>query len=243
MALFRAIYIKFWNDDTKVADEFTPEDKYFYLYLLTNPHTNLCGCYELPFKAASRETGYNEDTVRRLIDRMANVHKVIRFDEDTKEVLIPNWHKYNWTASEKLLKAVIEQSAYIKSKAFRDYVVGMASGDTVSIPYPYPSDTSGYITGSNTDTVSISNKESKSKKFVPPTVDEVNAYCVERNNVINPEYFVDYYASQNWKKANGRPLADWKAAVRQWEQKDKKEPKQEKAFDIKKYAKEQGWFD
>ena len=163
MALYRQIYIKFWNDDAKVADEFTPEDKYFYLYLLTNPHTNLCGCYELSFKAASRETGYNEDTVRRLIDRMVNVNKVIRFDEDTREVLIPNWHKYNWTKSKDLVKAIREQSAYIKSNSFRDYIEKVLESKTVGTPSQDGGETSVYITVPSTDTVSISDKESKSK--------------------------------------------------------------------------------
>ena len=84
--------------------------------------------------------------------------------------------------------------------------------------------------------------DSKRKRFQAPTVDEVNAYCIERNNGVNAERFVDYYSSQGWKKANGRPLADWKAAVRQWEQRDKKEePKQEKSID--ELAKEWGWDD
>ena len=43
MAVFRTISNSFWTD-SKVDDTFTPEDKYFYLYLLTNPHTNICGC-------------------------------------------------------------------------------------------------------------------------------------------------------------------------------------------------------
>ena len=46
MALYRTIQISFWTD-TKIVDDFTPEDKYFYLYLFTNPHTNLSGCYEI----------------------------------------------------------------------------------------------------------------------------------------------------------------------------------------------------
>ena len=84
--------------------------------------------------------------------------------------------------------------------------------------------------------------DSKRNRFQAPTVDEVNAYCIERNNGVNAERFVDYYSSQGWKKANGRPLADWKAAVRQWEQRDKKEePKQEKSID--ELAKEWGWDD
>lgn len=41
MAIYRNIHTTFWTD-TKIADEFTPEDKYFVLYCLTNSYTNLC---------------------------------------------------------------------------------------------------------------------------------------------------------------------------------------------------------
>ena len=58
MALYRTISLSFWNDN-KIVDDFTPEDRYFYLYLLTNPHTNLIGCYEISLKQMSYETGYN----------------------------------------------------------------------------------------------------------------------------------------------------------------------------------------
>ena len=50
MAIYRNVRLSFWTDN-KVIDEFTPEDKYFYLYLLTNPQTNLCGCYETSYKS------------------------------------------------------------------------------------------------------------------------------------------------------------------------------------------------
>ena len=46
MAIYRNVSMSFWTD-SKVADDFTAEDRYFYLYLFTNPHTNLCGCYEI----------------------------------------------------------------------------------------------------------------------------------------------------------------------------------------------------
>ena len=60
-------------------------------------------------------------------------------------------------------------------------------------------------------------KKYKRKKEDPPTIDEVRAYCLERGNRVDPERFIDYYASQKWKKANGQPVADWKACVRTWE--------------------------
>lgn len=62
---------------------------------------------------------------------------------------------------------------------------------------------------------------SVSKKQVIPSFDDVANYCKERGNGIDPQAFIDYYASQNWKKANGRPLYDWKAGVRTWENKRK----------------------
>jgi hypothetical protein len=70
------------------------------------------------------------------------------------------------------------------------------------------------------------NNPPKRKRFVPPTIDEVKAYCEERKNNVDAERFIDYYSSQNWKKANGRPLEDWKAAVRTWEKNNYDKPKQ-----------------
>lgn len=54
-------------------------------------------------------------------------------------------------------------------------------------------------------------------KFSPPSVEEVAAYCRQRNNGINPQQFVDYYTAQGWKLSNGRVMCDWQAAVRTWE--------------------------
>ena len=59
------------------------------------------------------------------------------------------------------------------------------------------------------------------KRFTPPTAAEVVAYAVERNATnFDPHRFLDYYQAQGWKLANGRPMADWKAAVRTWLSRD-----------------------
>ena len=76
-------------------------------------------------------------------------------------------------------------------------------------------------------------KKIKKSIFRPPTVDEVRAYCLERNNNIDPERFIDYYSQQKWKLANGNKMSDWKAAVRNWERRDAKkkaEPKSRTNF-------------
>lgn len=59
------------------------------------------------------------------------------------------------------------------------------------------------------------------KRFKPPTVDEVAEYCKERKNSIAPQQFVDFYTSKGWKVGD-QPMKDWKAAVRTWENRDKK---------------------
>ena len=58
------------------------------------------------------------------------------------------------------------------------------------------------------------------KRFTPPTVDEVRAYCQDRQNGVDPQRFVDYYTSNGWMVGKNK-MKDWKAAVRTWEQKDK----------------------
>lgn len=58
-----------------------------------------------------------------------------------------------------------------------------------------------------------------SRRFIPPDVDEVQAYCRERNNHIDAQRFVDFYASKGWKVGK-EPMKDWKAAVRTWERRN-----------------------
>lgn len=57
--------------------------------------------------------------------------------------------------------------------------------------------------------------------FSPPTVEMVKAYCQERGNRVDPQRFVDFYASKGWKVGN-QPMKDWRAAVRTWERSESK---------------------
>lgn len=52
--------------------------------------------------------------------------------------------------------------------------------------------------------------------FVPPTLEEVEAYCQERKNNISPQRFIDYYEARGWMLGN-TPMESWKAAIRSWE--------------------------
>ena len=57
------------------------------------------------------------------------------------------------------------------------------------------------------------------RRFTPPTVEQVQAYCKERGNAVDPQRFVDFYTAKGWRVGN-QPMKDWKAAVRTWERGD-----------------------
>lgn len=65
-------------------------------------------------------------------------------------------------------------------------------------------------------------KDSKDKRFTPPTPDEVSAYAIEKGLTIDAEAFVDFYTSKGWKVGNNS-MRDWRAAVRNWVRRDKKD--------------------
>lgn len=167
MAIYRNVSLSFWEDN-KIVDNFTYKDKYFLLYLLTNPHTNLIGCYEVSIRQMSNELGLDKSEVEELLTRMEQVHKVILYAEETKEILIKNWHKYNWTKSEKLLKKVESLTQYIKSEKLRKELEKILERYRVSIGYPYPRYTSVSVSVSDSDlninnNININNLDNSTK--------------------------------------------------------------------------------
>ena len=59
----------------------------------------------------------------------------------------------------------------------------------------------------------------KSKRFVPPSIEEVKEYCKQRNNKVDPEQFINFYESKGWMVGKNK-MKDWKAAVRTWEKRE-----------------------
>lgn len=57
------------------------------------------------------------------------------------------------------------------------------------------------------------------KRFTPPSLEEVKAYCEERNNGVDPQAFIDFYTSKGWKIGK-ETMKDWQAAVRTWERRE-----------------------
>jgi len=82
----------------------------------------------------------------------------------------------------------------------------------------------GRPTYNNINNIINNNNNNKGANFKPPSVDEVKAYCSDRNNGIDAQSFIDFYESKGWMIGKNK-MKDWKAAVRTWEKRDKQESK------------------
>ena len=218
MAACREIDPRFWND-RKVQEDMTQLERYIFLYLLTNQHSNICGCYEISARQIAWDTGVTEDKVNKALDNLESTHAVIMRDAETREILIVNWHKYHWSSSEKLLKGVAKLVADIKSETLRKHIedtltirYGYAL-DTLYIPYPYPIDTVSIPYDSGSDTLSIpydSSENSVSESSFADdeaveTDDDSEAPNIKLNNnkIINSN--ISSYTAESKYKANNNP--------------------------------------
>ena len=94
MGINRIVNTDFW-DDEKVLDNFSPEDKFFWLFLLTNPKTRQLGIYKLPIKVIQFYTGYNEASITVLLERFDKVYGMIKYNHETQEVAILNYLRWS----------------------------------------------------------------------------------------------------------------------------------------------------
>ena len=86
----RIVSTSFWEDE-KIVNMFTPEDKYFYLYLLTNPRTSQLGVYKFVPKLAAFDLGYSVDTVLNLLKRFEDKYGMVKYSDSTNEIAIKNF--------------------------------------------------------------------------------------------------------------------------------------------------------
>ena len=202
MAVYRQVMLSFWTDSF-IDDNFSAEDKYFYLYILTNTHTTLCGCYEVSEQRMGKEMGLSTDSVMAIIERFSKTFDLIRYNHSTKEILILKWSKYNWNASPRFRVAVENELEKIKDQSFKEYLLRLLDGEEIDKSiYPidrvmgengnseYPIDTNVIVNVNDTVSVnsnSLTVKETKRtrKKYedTPEFITFWEAYPVHANKV------------------------------------------------------------
>lgn len=127
MEVFTKVERGYWQDEFIL--ELTPEQKFFYLYLMSNSKVNTLGAYVFPMTMSTLELGYNRETVKKLLDHFVEAGKIM-YDETTNEVFLLNWPKRNWNKRTATLRALKKDFDALKSSALREKISVMLSAFT-----------------------------------------------------------------------------------------------------------------
>lgn len=180
-------------------------------------------------KKIQRMCGASDDDFKLLIAKSF----VILFESGI--IVIKHWKMHNYIQAdryrptdyveEKSMLGLKKNKAYtldeskMYTKCIQDVSVGKDSIGKISI------DKDSIVKDSKGESV----RGEKTKRFIPPSVEEVEQYCIERSNNIDAQSFIDFYESKGWMIGKNK-MKDWKAAVRTWERSRKQENK-ENVFD------------
>ena len=167
-------------------------------------------------KKIQRMVGASDDDCRLLIAKRF----VLTFESGV--IVIKHWRIHNYIQRDRYKPTIYqEELAQVTVKENRVYTDCIQDG--------YSLDTQVRLGKDRLGKVSIDDSESQTKKrFVPPTLEEVQAYCIERNNNVDPQRFIDHYTSNGWMVGKNK-MKDWKASVRTWERTEKeRQPNQQK---------------
>ena len=172
-------------------------------------------------KSIMRQCGASVDDLKMLIAKKF----VIPFESGV--IVIKHWRINNYLQKDRLQPTkYVEELASLTVDENGAYTESCIHDCVYIDKYSIDKDSIGK---DSIDKVSVieSGGEKPAKRFSPPSLEQVQAYCQERQNNVNVQKFVDYYTSNGWMVGKTK-MKDWKAAVRNWEHMQTKEPPQQK---------------
>ena len=146
MATHRYISTTFWDDAW--IQGLDPEEKFIYLYLMTNPLTGISGVYKITDRRISFDTGHTEEKIKTTLDKFGTARKAIRMGE---YIVLPSWPKHqNWETMPKIKQGILNELNQLTDEQLR-FVYGFGykfpmqdllqkrkievTNETLSIPY------------------------------------------------------------------------------------------------------------
>ena len=181
-------------------------------------------------KKIQKMCGASDDDFKLLIAKSF----IILFDSGI--IVIKHWKMHNYIQADRYRPTdYVEEKSMLGIKSNKAYTLDVSKMDTECIQNGYiGKDSIGKVSidkdSIDKDSKGESVRGEKSKRFYPPTLDEVKQYCEERKNNIDPMAFIDFYSSKNWMIGKNRMKA-WKAAVRTWERKRKEKSQAGSVYD------------
>ena len=195
-------------------------------------------------KSIMRQCGAQEDDMKLLIAKKF----VLAFDNGI--IVVKHWRINNYLRNDRYTETkykeerstltLDENGAYQMSSAEFGIPGGIPDGIPSNADTQYGETQVRLGKDSiGKDNITAQAPDEKPKRFIPPTVEEVRAYCEQRHNNVDPQYFVDYQESRGWMVGKTK-MKDWKAAVRTFERNDNSSRKPKQSYNRETtYTKEQ----
>jgi len=166
-------------------------------------------------KAFAEDLGISEQSIRTSINHLIS----------TNEITIKSTNKFS-------VITIVKYNDYQLSSLINS----QENNQQINMPSTNNQPTTNHIQfskSSNSLNQGITNMsptpEKRTAKSIPPTVEEISAYCEKRKNGVDPQHFFDFYQSKGWIVGKTK-MKDWEAAVRTWEQKSKAPQQYSKDF-------------
>ena len=163
-------------------------------------------------KRIQRMIGASDDDLRLLIAKSF----VLTFESGV--IVIKHWRINNYIRNDRYHETVYqEEKALLSTKDNDAYTLGIpCDNQTV-----YQMDTEVRL---GKDSIGKVNNKCH---FVPPTYEEVKAYCDERKNQVDANKFIDFYESKGWMIGKNK-MKSWKSAIITWEKSGRNNKKTDK---------------
>ena len=167
-------------------------------------------------------------------DLQALLEKRYIYQFDNGVIVIKHWRMANALRKDRYTPTAFkEELSKLQLKDNGSYTWLPSGCQTVANCLPQDRLDKDSIEKNSIDKVNTSSKDDvweKRKRFVPPTIEEVQSYCKENNYQVDAQRFIDYYTSNGWMVGKNK-MKDWKAAIRStWYKKEDKQEKPERRF-------------
>lgn len=231
-AKYRKIETRIWNDQKFRA--LSDRGKLVFLMILTHPHMTSLGAMRATIAGMAAELGWPEKAFREAFGEGFR-KALFKHDEDACFVWLPNFLRYNRPESPNVVKSWSDSFELLPECPLKDqlslHVKAFAEGFGKAFTEALPEAFRKALPNQEQEQEQEQEQDKREKQAsacskrnsattIPPTVEMVAEYCLQRKNNIDAEVFVDHYERQGWRLANGRPMKNWQAAVRLWEKRD-----------------------
>lgn len=226
----------FWTGETgRELRKLGRDEQLLALFLVTGPTANMIGIYHLPVSIVAFYLGMTEQGALKALRRVSETG-FCSFEASKELIWVPEMAAQQigepLKATDNRVTAIHKEVSTLRKccfyKAFYSRYKDSFHLEKLS-PFEAPSKP---LRSQEQEQEQEQEKEQDKERAAPsvtskhqnpkepfrtPTVEEVRTYCRERSNSVDPEQFIDHYTANGWKQGRGKPILDWKAAVRTWE--------------------------